>query len=1096
MKTAAATTILMAVISFSSKASAQQPGNPTVGGPYGSRPTFVCSDLGGSYCYSLAAGSPIGISGGVLPYMDNAARNWGCDWNVSRNAAASLGNGSWSKWYGNESDPATGCGLVYWSYAQQAAYFLANSDRGGNVAAAAQGATATGSSTFNAGTPAAAVVDGNRRGNVWGSGGGWSSLYNPTVTAPQWVQVNLSRTRSIHEIVVTTLQDGYTSPIEPTPSTTFTTYGIRDYSVQYWNGSAWVVVGSASGNDKVLRRFTFPAVSTSRIKVQITAALQNYARVVEVEAYEAPASSSRLLSRYTSLGQHAGFLGYPVSNPTPYGTTGTTYQQFARGVITYIGGQPSAFHAGGTTREDKALADRYAEHFGISPTTGGLAYGLARDVSCTNDIGPGCGPGTTGRYLEWLDTPTGLTEMIIARAGSATAAYVPGSIRAKWIERYGATAPWNGELGFPITDLQPTGSATYHQEFEKGTILWEPTGCSSGAYTARIVTQFRRPIFDSNLTMLCESAPPPNGQLALPGAAVPFALDGRPGRYTFRAGPDETGWFQGVLVAFDGGSAFDVTFPFYSAWIGGAGGGGNVWDALTGSGAASDWGEPTGSATCSGNPCTLLTQAFKNGVASFPFGGEVGFVPDPGLKAPTDFGPLAHGYISPVPPADRRTPIPHRSGDFIRLVWRNQSTLDGVTTRLYRSVTPLNGSAGPWQLVQAFSPPTLPAGTFTAYVDTNATNNARNCYYLNVSDGSTSTSTTAVCAFTLDGTTDANGIDRSAPHGVSRAQIRIDVPDSPDDSGTVQVVGVGLELGAGGYESNSTGLDSTEPDFTLGSSRTYDLPLTGVEDISDITGIVVTSHKDNLRVRHIELRLNNQLVFTRDFQPPVLVSNSGAPGGRTLHIGFDELRSNPLWANAYSPTPFLGFTPADFASKLDGILANAVFNLPGAEYHGSRLQDGHPTVLTKRAGYFQDRLHVTQHITASAREAVHCTLDYDLRITARDINGNSISPFHNGPAVPGSGEGIYTTEIHLENAHPGCASTPWKNFVNALIDDATPFPAPLAKVESDIQAALDAQGPSQIQSAPPPGEHFCFPRGNEGVSPLFGDGGLTVCVDQ
>src|SRR5262245_32294125 len=140
---------LLAGSLLGSRASGQQPGNPTVGGPYGNRTTYVCSDLGGSYCFSLGAGSAQSASSTVVPYMDNAARNWGCDWNVRLNAPVALGNGNWSKWYGSEVGGATGCGLVYWNYARQAAYFLSNTDRGGNVAAAAQGATVTASSTFN-----------------------------------------------------------------------------------------------------------------------------------------------------------------------------------------------------------------------------------------------------------------------------------------------------------------------------------------------------------------------------------------------------------------------------------------------------------------------------------------------------------------------------------------------------------------------------------------------------------------------------------------------------------------------------------------------------------------------------------------------------------------------------------------------------------------------------------------------------------------------------------------------------------------------------------------------------------------------------------
>lgn len=1070
--------------------------NPTVGGPYGIRPTHLCSDLGDSYCYSTRAGSPVSAASAALPYMDNAARNWGCQWNLGANAAAPLGGGNWSKWYGTETDNVRGCGLVYWNYAKQAAYFLPSADRGGDVAAASQGATVIASSTYNGGTPASSLLDGNRKGNVWGSGGGWSSLYNPTPTAPQWIQINLNGSRTIHEIVVTTLQDNYSSPIEPTTATTFATYGIRNYSVQYWNGSSWVVLGSAVANNKVLRRFTFPAVTTAYIRVHITGALQNYARVVEVEAYDTSPSSAKLLDRYASLRYHAGILGYPVSNPTPYGWSGATYQQFTSGLITYVSGRAGAFHVGGIAPEDKALAAKYARQFGIDPSSGPAIYGLAQEVGCTSAFGTGCGSGATGRYLEWWDTYQGFAEMIIARTGWTTAVRVPGPIRSEWMQQYGRIGPWNGALGFPVTDLLPTGSATYHQEFETGTIVWERTGCSSGTYAARIVSQFRRPIFASNLSMLCEGASPVNAQLSLPSAPVRFDIGGKAGAYTFNSGRDDSGWFQGARIAFDGGPTLDVTGAFYSAWIGGADGGGNVADALAMAPSASTWGEPTSNATCLDNPCTMQVQSFANGVASLPLGGVVGFAPDaPGLSVPTSLGPVERGYTTPPVPADRRTPIPHRSGDYITLVWRNRSTAPGVTTRLFRSVTPLNGSPSGWTLIHTYPPPTLANGTFTFYKDEGATNNARNCYYLNVSDGFSSNSTSMSCAYTLDGTVASE--DRSAPRGVSRAQIRIEVPPSPYDSGTTKAVGVRLDSFAGGFDYNFTYVDSTAQDFTLNSIRDYDLRLTGIEDVADITGITLTSYRDNLRVSYLELRLNNVAVFSKVYDPPVLVSNSDLPGGRSLVVGFDELRSHtqePVWDNVYrTPTlAFIGFTPADFKAKLDGILGHEVMSTPGAAYHGSRLRDGYTSSVTKRPGYLGDRLHVNQHITADASQPAFCTLEYDLRITAKDIDGNSVSSFFNGPS-PGI---IYTTEIRLENPDVSCSSSFWKNIVDTFLR-ASPFVSELSNLERDLEAGLRGLAPSTIQSAPPPDRHFCFPGATERVpSPLFRNGGLTVCEDE
>jgi len=102
------------------------------------------------------------------------------------------------------------------------------------------------------------------------------------------VQVQFSGVQTIDEIDVFTLQDG--APVEPTESMTFVNYGITDFEVQYWDGSDWVTVpdGSVSGNNLVWRKFSFPPLSTDRIRVLIHAALgrPGYSRVVEIEAYD------------------------------------------------------------------------------------------------------------------------------------------------------------------------------------------------------------------------------------------------------------------------------------------------------------------------------------------------------------------------------------------------------------------------------------------------------------------------------------------------------------------------------------------------------------------------------------------------------------------------------------------------------------------------------------------------------------------------------------------------------------------------------------------------------------------------------------------
>jgi len=154
-----------------------------------------------------------------------------------------------------------------------------------NVAAQASGGVASASSVHSAAFPIQAINNGERRGLNWGHGGGWNDASQNRY--PDWVQVNFSTYRSVTGIAVFTLQDDYTVPVEPTPSQTFSKYGVTAFDLQYWDGNRWVTVpdGSITGNNRIWRSITFPAINTDRIRVLINQALAGYSRIVEIEAY-------------------------------------------------------------------------------------------------------------------------------------------------------------------------------------------------------------------------------------------------------------------------------------------------------------------------------------------------------------------------------------------------------------------------------------------------------------------------------------------------------------------------------------------------------------------------------------------------------------------------------------------------------------------------------------------------------------------------------------------------------------------------------------------------------------------------------------------
>ena len=154
-----------------------------------------------------------------------------------------------------------------------------------NVAAAANGATATASSFYPGRnyTPAGAI-DGDHIGTNWEAGGGWND--GTRDVWPDWLEVAFGGAKRIHEIRVYTLQNDFMNPQEPTAAMTCEANGLIDFDVQYWDGSQWLTVpgGAVRGNNLVLRSLTFPEVTTNKIRVMVLNAREHFSRIVEVEA--------------------------------------------------------------------------------------------------------------------------------------------------------------------------------------------------------------------------------------------------------------------------------------------------------------------------------------------------------------------------------------------------------------------------------------------------------------------------------------------------------------------------------------------------------------------------------------------------------------------------------------------------------------------------------------------------------------------------------------------------------------------------------------------------------------------------------------------
>ena len=158
-----------------------------------------------------------------------------------------------------------------------------------NVAEDREGATATASSTrgdladmFTAEN----VIDGVSQ-NQWDQCCNAAWVDTTRNKYPDWVEVNFNGPWAIDWINVFTVQDDPENSPEPTLNETFTKDGITDFDVQYWNGRVWKNVpgGAVRGNRNVWRKFTFPTITTNKIRVVVRKALAGYSKIMEIEAF-------------------------------------------------------------------------------------------------------------------------------------------------------------------------------------------------------------------------------------------------------------------------------------------------------------------------------------------------------------------------------------------------------------------------------------------------------------------------------------------------------------------------------------------------------------------------------------------------------------------------------------------------------------------------------------------------------------------------------------------------------------------------------------------------------------------------------------------
>jgi hypothetical protein len=175
-------------------------------------------------------------------------------------------------------------------------------------------------------------------------------------------------------------------------------------------------------------------------------------------------------------------------------------------------------------------------------------------------------------------------------------------------------------------------------------------------------------------------------------------------------------------------------------------------------------------------------------------------------------------------------------------------------------------------------------------------------------------------------TTTTQASDRTDNFTVWRLQVRVVVGDV-GDAGTDDDVMVQLN-GA-----NRTQLDSPANDFERNSSRLYDLPLTGVGRMKDISSLTIQkvgadfkTGDDGVCVARVDLLVNGVLAFDGFPSPsgPCLWLDSD-PGELTFfNFSGTTLRTDNAWLAYQQPGPPLVIPADEWRGRIEGIVGNSI----------------------------------------------------------------------------------------------------------------------------------------------------------------------------
>ncbi len=118
--------------------------------------------------------------------------------------------------------------------------------------------------------------------------------------------------------------------IQPSAIDTFSLYGVTDFNVQTWNGCGMGHAGNGRPATTWSKRtVNFAPVTTDRIRVNVTGAMQVYSRIVEIEAWTTgvappPTSTAVTSSLNPSTSGTSVTFTATIAGAAPTGTVGFT----------------------------------------------------------------------------------------------------------------------------------------------------------------------------------------------------------------------------------------------------------------------------------------------------------------------------------------------------------------------------------------------------------------------------------------------------------------------------------------------------------------------------------------------------------------------------------------------------------------------------------------------------------------------------------------------------------------------------------------------------------------------------------------------------